>query len=439
MSGHTYAVTDGTTTFTLTSTNSAVVAPGYMPSTGDGVTDSTTDTIPLLLYATTAALLQTAVATLQQLLNTARRRKLTGVGPQLYLTVQLTSDASAWRSRIIDARLDLKEDSLNVFGQAKMGATLYLERVPYFEGAEVELELSANGQAAATGGRTIYNNPANGNWVQIAAAQATGNLPAPVKLTLQNTTGSAQIYYRLFMSVNAYSDPANLVHYLQAEAASGVTPVTCATCSGGQNIDISTVSGLTRVWTLPTADLQRTKGRRGRILARIDGVGPVYVTPQIRDAAGTAVLWSGDEMNIGPAGGQTISYQDCGVVPLPPGGYGASWGALTLALVFRGAVVASLDVLQLTMLDSYRYLEIAATSVAANAYIVHDGIDELSYVINGAVWYPLASAFGGALTLQPNTLQRIHVLHTLSAAVDDAPIANTFSVRAYYRPRRATV
>lgn len=92
MSGHTYAVTDGTTTFTLTSTNSAVVAPGYMPSTGDGVADSTTDTIPLLLYATTAALLQTAVATLQQLLNTARRRKLTGVGPQLYLTVQLTSD-----------------------------------------------------------------------------------------------------------------------------------------------------------------------------------------------------------------------------------------------------------------------------------------------------------------------------------------------------------
>ncbi len=437
--GHAYAVTDGTTTFSLTSTNSMVTAPGYMPAVGDGKAETVTDSIPLILYSTTAALLQTAVATLQTLLNTAHRRKVQGIGPQLYLTVQLSSDAAAWRSRIIDARLDLKEDSLNIFGQAKMTATLYLERVPYFEGAEVEVELSATGQAAATGGRSVTNDPANGNWVQIAAAQLTGNLPAPVKLALQNTIGSAEVYRRLFLAVNAYSDPANLVHYLQAEAATGVTPVDDGDASGGHHIVVDASASPTLIWTLPAADLQRTKGRRVRVLARIDSTSSVFVTPQVRDAAGTAVLWQGDEMSIGFGGAGGISWDDCGVVPMPPGGYGTVWGALTLALVFRGTeTAADLDVLQLTPLDSYRYIEVAAVSVADDESIVHDGIDEVSYILSGSAWLPLAASFGGALTLQPNTLQRIYILHDTTNQ-PDAPISNTFSVRAYYRPRRATV
>ena len=436
-------ISDSVTTVTLSGT-APVIGCTYFPSspTRNGDTwQDVTETVEVNLRGTEATIRAT-VNSIERLLDLATQRQATGMGARVYANYAPVTE-TAYRSEIRGGRVVWSTDPglrrLSDTNPTVRIAVIWARRY-FWEGAEVELSISANGQAAATGGRTIYNDPANGNWVQIAAAQVTGNLPAPVKLTLQNTAGAAQIYYRLFMSVNAYSDPANLVHYLQAEAASGVTPVTCATCSGGQEIDISTVSGLTRIWTLPAADMQRTKGRRGRILARLDGVGPVYVTPQIRDAAGSAVLWSGDEVNIGPAGGQTISYQDCGVVPLPPGGYGASWGALTLALVFRGAVTASLDVLQLTMIDSYRYLELSPTSVAANAYIVHDGIEELSYIISGAVWYPLAAAFGGSLMLQPGTLQRIHILHSLAAAsVDDAPIANTFAVRAYYRPRRATV
>jgi hypothetical protein len=438
--GHAYAITDGTTTFTLTSTNSMVLTPGYTPATGDGNAETVTDSIPLMLYSTTAALLQTAIAGFQTLLNTARRRKVQGIGPQLYLTVQLSSDAAAWRSRIIDARLDLKEDSLNIFGQAKMTATLYLERVPYFEGALAELQLSANGQAAATGGRTVTNDPASGNWVQIAAAQVTGNLPAPVMLQLTNTIGSAEVYRRLFLAVNAYSDPANFVQALQGEAATGVTSTSSAACSATHMTIVNASANPVLKWTLTAAQLQRTQGRRVRIIARLNtSVSSIYVTPQIRDAAGTAILWQGDEISIGFGGAGGASYDDCGIVPMPPGGYGAVYGALTLALAFRGSeTAAELDVLQLTPLDSYRYIELAPTSVANGESIVHDGIEEISYVLSGSTWLPLAASFGGALMLQPNTLQRIYILHdTVSNA--DAPVGNTFSARAYFRPRRSTV
>jgi len=438
MAGHSYAVTDGTTTFSLTSTNSMVVSPGYTPAatSGDG---TVTETFPLWLYGASVSALQTAIAALQQLLNTAKLRNL-GVGPPLFLTVQLSGDASAWRSRILDARLDLGQTSLQGIGQAAMEAALYIERVPYFEGAEVELNLSANGQAAATGGRTIYNDPANGNWVQIAASELAGNLPAPIRLQLTNTIGSAQNYLRVLMSVNAYSDPANLVHYLQGEARlSGGTPTADGTCSGGSKLAFTAVGSPVFAWTLPAADMQRTKGARARLLARFAySVGDLYCQPQIRDAAGSSVLWKGDELNIGPAGGAGTGgfYQDLGVIPLPPGGYGASWDVCTLALVFRGTAVVELDVLQLSMLDSFRNLDIAATSVANNAAIVHDGIAEITYVLSSGAWTPLATAFGGPLMLWPNMLQRIHIVHNLSAS---APITNTWSVRAYHRPRRSTV
>ena len=88
------------------------------------------------------------------------------------------------------------------------------------------------------------------------------------------------------------------------------------------------------------------------------------------------------------------------------------------------------------MLDSFRNLDIAATAIANNAAIVHDGIDELTYVLSDGAWIPLTTAYGGPLLLQPNMLQRIHIVHNLSAS---APITNTWSVRAFHRPRRATV
>jgi hypothetical protein len=435
-------ISDGTITVTLSGT-SPVLGCTYFPlapARNSGEWQNVTESVEVNLRGTEATIRAT-VNSIERLLEAADLRQQTGMGARVYANYAPVTE-TAYRSEILAGRVVWSTDPglrrLSDTNPTVRVAVIWTRRY-YWEGAEVELSISGNGQAAATGGRTLLNDPANGNWMEAAAAQVTGNLPAPVKLTLQNTTGSAQIYYRLFMNVNAYSDPGSLVHYLQAEAEVGGSPTVDATCSGGNKLAVNATNPVL-TWVLPAADMARTRGRRARIIARfVTAGGPAYITPQIRDAAGTAILWTGDEVTI-PQNATETFYADLGVVPLPPGGYGTAWGALTLALSFRGAALADLDVLQLTMLDSYRYVEMAATSVANNASIVHDGIEEISYVLSGAAWLPLASAFGGALMLQPGVINRIHVLHGLAAAgTDDAPIANAFSVRAYYRPRRATV
>jgi hypothetical protein len=435
-------ISDGTTTVTLSGT-SPVLGCTYFPATpnrNNGEWQDVTETVEVNLRST-AATMRATVNSIEALFESARRRQDTGMGVRVYANYAPVSETT-FRSEILDGRVVWSTDPglrrLDDANPTIRVAVIWTRRY-YWEGAEAELSISANGQAAATGGRAVTNDPANGNWIQVAAALVTGNLPAPIRLQMQNIIGSAEVYHRIYLAVNAYSDPANLVHFLQAEAASGVTPVDDGNASGGHHIVVNASAAPTLKWTLPAADLQRLKGRPVRILARIDSTSTVYVTPQVRDAAGTGILWTGDEISIGVGGSGGVSWDDCGVVPMPPGGYGAVYAALTLALVFRGAeTVAELDVLQLTTLDSYRSIELAAASIADDESIVHDGIEEISYILSGSTWLPLAASFGQALLLQPNTLQRIYILHdTVSNA--DAPIANTFSVRAYYRPRRVTV
>jgi hypothetical protein len=314
-------------------------------------------------------------------------------------------------------------------------------RAPGWDGDLTQISLSANGQAASTSARTITNDPANGNWVQMAAAQVTGDMPTPVMLELTNATGGAQAYRKLFVNVNASSDPANLVHYLQAEAAvSGGSSSADAACSGGNKWSVTlSTTPTTYQWTLPQADMQRTKGRRARITARVVRIaGASYVRPKILDSAGAQVLWTGDELYLGSLTDTVLL--DLGIVPLPPGGYGATYAAHRLGLELRssGAPTDVFDVFQLTMLDAYLYADLNSISVANNAALVLDGVEGRNYISASSVWTPLATSFGGPLLLQPNTLQRIHVLYEI-AATAGVPITSTLGVRAYFRPRRLTV
>ena len=242
---HTYSISDGTTTFSLVATNCAVVAPGYTPATGDGQTPTVTESIPLMLYAATAAAMQTAIGTLERLLADVRRRAQRQTGLKVYLHVQLDSDAAAWRSELIDARLELKENSLQVWAQAKMDAILYIERVPYFEGALAQIPLTNSSATSDTSGLTIYNHNDSGtghdHYTGILAADVAGNLPAPIKIELTNTTGDSQEYYQFFIANNVFNDPVNFTGsgILEAETTvvSGYgTEASNADSSGGKYV-----------------------------------------------------------------------------------------------------------------------------------------------------------------------------------------------------------
>jgi len=397
----------------------------------------------------TAAAIRAIDNGLNALFELAADRAATGAGERVFVNYKpVDGDAAAYRSEITEGRVVWSTNpGLRRLGDAYPVAQVAViwTRAHWWEGAEAEIALSANGQAATTGGRTIYNNPANGNWVQMAAAQVGGVLPAPVRLELSNTAGAVRNLRKLFLSVNAYSDPANLVHYLQGEArVSGGTVDTDAAHSGGQALAF-TVSGapVTFAWTLPAADLARTKGRRVRLVARFAGTtGGLYVTPQVRTATG-AVLWTGDELSIGPL--LYEAWRDLGLVPMPPGGYASAYAAHQLALIFRGTGIGLLDVLQLTPVDAFRYLEMPVPGVPVpnGAAAILDSIEGRAYVLASGAQTGLATSFGGGLALMPGVIQRIYILWQIHAGATagegDAPIGDTMSVRAYYRPRRVTV
>ncbi len=437
------AITDGTTTVSLSGT-SPVMGCTFWPQTAqyrNGEWQQVTEDAEVNLRGT-AATIRATVASIEMLLQAAIRRQETGMGPRVFVTFAPLSE-TAYRSEVFEGRVVWSTDP----GLRRLGDTnptvrvdVIWTRAPGWDGDETQASCSANGQSASTSARTITNNPANGNWVQMAAAQVTGDMPTPMRLELTNTSGGAQAYRKLFIHVNAFSDPANLVHYLQGEAVvSGGTPTVDGTSSGGNMLAITVVpTPATYQWTLPAADMQRTKGRRARIVARLArNDAACYVQPKILDGAGAQVLWTGDEITV-PLTSTDDTLQDFGIVPLPPGGYGATYAAHRLGLAFRGASQLSLDVMQLTMVDAFARYDLNSVSVANGATLQLDDIEGLHYISASSVWTSLATSFGGPLLLQPNTLQRIHVLYEI-AAVAGVPIAGTFGAKVFYRPRRLTV
>jgi len=435
---HALSITDGTTTISLSTTNAYLGL--YVPVEAQPGETSVTESVELTFYAASAAAMQTAIQNLQRLLDGVRRRQQWGVGPVVYFQFQPDGDATTWRSEMLDARLEYKEDTLTVYPQAKMPATVLIQRVPYWEGALTQIPLTNGSASNNTSGLTIYNHDDGGanhdNYVQIAAADVGGSLPAPVKLELTNNTGSTQSWKQVWLANNAFSDPANFTHILEGETK-------VAGGSTGSNADSSNSSYATitintqdvHQWTLSAALLQDAQGYDFHMLARFRSVnGTVYIRPAIYDSGGTYALWSGDESQVGVLSDAII---DLGVCPLPPGGYSAAYGAQRLYWALRSAssVVVQTDFIAFFPANTFRKLRMLSTT--ANAVKVTDDQPEgRAYSVSGSAETPNVAVSGLPLTVWPNTLQRIYVLW--SYADLSASISATMSVKAWYRPRRAS-
>ena len=148
---HALSITDGTTTISLSTTNWLLVhyVPN-VPSYRNGQYDPVTDSIELTADVANGAAFQTATNAVQKLLEAARRRHETASGARVYLTMQLDSDASSWRSEILYGAMVSSADTLRSW-QGIQPQTLMITRQPYWEGAEVEL----------VSGESLTNNDGN--------------------------------------------------------------------------------------------------------------------------------------------------------------------------------------------------------------------------------------------------------------------------------------
>ena len=435
---HVLSITDGTTTFSLSTTNSYLQQ--YVPVEPQPGEQYVSESVELTFYAASASAMQTAIQGLQRLLDGIRRRQQWGVGPVVYLNFQPDGDATTWRSEMVDARLEYGEDTLSVYPQAKMPATLVLQREPYWEGALTQIPLTNSSASNNTSGLTIYNHDDGGashdNYLQIAAADVGGSLPAPIKLELTNGTGSTQSWKQIWLACNAFSDPANFTHILEGETqVAGGTTGSNADSSNSSYATITINTQDVHQWTLSAALLQDAQGYDFHMLARFRSVnGTVYIRPAIYDSSGTYALWTGDESQVGLLSDAII---DLGVCPLPPGGYSTAYGAQRLYWGMRSAssIVVQTDFIAFFPANTFRKLRML--SLTANGVKVTDDQPEgRAYSVASSVETPNVAVSGLPLTVWPNTLQRIYVLW--SYADLSASISTTMSAKAWYRPRRAS-
>jgi hypothetical protein len=435
---HALSITDGTTTFSLSTTNSYLQR--YVPVEPQPGETSVSESVELTFYAASASAMQTAIQTLQRLLGGIRRRQEWGVGPVVYLNFQPDGDATTWRSEMTDARLEYGDDTLSVYPQAKMPATLVLQREPFWEGALTQIPLTNGSASNNTSGLTIYNHDDGGTnhdcYVHIAAGDVGGSLPAPVKLTLTNTTGGTQTYKQIMLACNAFCDPTNFAHVIEGESkASGGSTGSNADSSNSGYATITVNTTGSHQWDLPASFLQDTQGYDFHLLARFRSVnGTVYLRPAIYEASGTYALWQGDESQ---AGVLTDGLMDLGVVPLPPGGYATAYAAQRLSIAMRSAssVVVETDFLAFFPANTFRKLRLLS-STANNAIITDDQTEGRAYTTVSSADTPNVAVSGMPLMVWPNTLQRIYALWSLADL--SAPIAQTMTVKAWYRPRRAS-
>lgn len=281
------------------------------------------------------------------------------------------------------------------------------------------------------------------NYVDIAGADIEGELPAPVRLEITNTYNSASWAASVWIGQNVESDPENLVHILQAEDATGETPVADPSASGNASKSCTwndTTEDVLLTWDLTTALLNQLQGNYQRILAHFTTTPGVNTWLRLKVYLDVTAIWTGPLVYL-----DSVQYiQELASLRLPPYLLGAGdLYPLTLELSAKhssaGAHNVVIDYLQITPLDGWRKLVNQGYQLEYGARLVDDGIDDYLYgdgaAVDGKAGFYVGH--GDRIQLQPGLPQRLYFLHNNAAG--SAPIWRTLSIKAFYRPRKVTV
>lgn len=443
---HAISLTDGTTTITFTAVNGYQVLEYDMlvgESEGAALPSDIAETMQVIISGSNTAQVQSRLGVLNRMLAAARQRTRWGLGPRVYLQLRIDGESDTWRSELLDAAPpEPQEDSLRLWPNMATVFNLHLRRVSFWEAVTlVQVPLSNANGTNNTSGLTIVNHDdataGKDNYAQIGVGVIAGDLPTPLQIELTNTSGAAVQYGQIMMACNAFSDPANLTHVLQAESVlvSGATVASDATCSNGQYTTVTFTNSYGQVYSLSSALLRDTQGYDFHLLVRFKAVtSAAFVRPSIYDSAGLYPIWVGNEVYL-PLISPAVA--DLGVVPLPPGGYAGISAGLTLRLDWRSATTTAVDTdfFALFPAHTYRRLSVLA-SVNNGGAIADDAPNERAWVNNGAGEIASVSIQGMPLVVWPGLAQRLYFIWYQANMA--APINQSFTVKAWCRPRRST-
>lgn len=441
---HVIEITDGVTTVQLNS--GAITATRYAPQSAPpqfGATETAgelgltpyeygnvAEGIELFIQDSTIAAVQTHVANIRKILESGKMRQTAGVGDRAFLQVQYEGEANKWRSEILIGRLIL-DDAADQISRLKITGLLSVTRRYYFERHdEVQLSMTSSETTTAATTAVIYNNddadPTKTNHVLFAAAQITGQLPAPLRLRVTNAEASALSWREFF--IGNYTFSPLLVGFNLGSSATGGATHTWA----NNNREIAWV------WPLSNATLTRLAGRRYRVLLALSVASDdVRYRPEFQATSFGFPLEIGKEM-LG-ANGRLF---DVGALNMPPGGDNLNGTDCSVAIsVLKigtpGGGTVTADFMQITPAGEglYRRWEQKGFQTAVGDGIEDNGPDGTVYYTDGTVRWPIIAGYGTPIHVWPNRDNKLRILMRES----NFTAGRKMNVRAWFRPRRSDI
>lgn len=387
-----------------------------------------TESIVVHVDAVSQSAAQDAVRKIERILERATANRGEHRANTAWLTLRLDPDGEDWRSELLAGTVS-SINPLDELWKRKLNVTIALTRRPFFEGAEVELPISANSQGAGTGGKTVTNGTGT-SWVQLASTAVPGSLPTPVRVRLTNSSGSTRRISRLWLINNAHVAPSTLDMWMTGAESDGGT----GNIGGGTSGQIK--------WTIDPAFLDAAKGRLVRALmacTTLDTTAMAQGIVGVQRQAG-----SPDEAWFGPEVATDARVVDLGVFPLPPGAVTGSYAgtSLTVKVTDVDTLAATVNHIAFVPVSSERVLTavgrlINGVILLDGDSLVDDGIEGESYSLGPAYRYPQVLGRGGPLLVYPGLVQRINILYCGVSGAYSASEQNT--VRLWTRPRRSTI
>jgi hypothetical protein len=399
---HALSLQIGSTNIPLSTADSSPTTTGallldYVPQaaalsvTGQGVEvyasekQLVTESVRLWLYAASGAALQAKIANIERFIENMTRRQSTRSGDRGYLYIQMSSDAEVWRSEIVSARLQMGDDTLRLWGNNGAEVLLIVTRRPFWETvAEVAIPLdNTSAGAKTTSGVTIYNHDdattGHDNWVEVAAADVVGNLPAPLRLRLTNNTGGNVGCRNFYQASNAHFAPTTFAHVIEGESMAGITQVVDSASSAGYFGRATWTTLIAHSvdmfkWPLSSAVLDAAAGGFFRVMVRFASTPPTGIELQLHvktTLAQVFSLWSGPKIT---ATGNKL--QDLGVLQLPPGASSQNHGDIGLLLTaeYGGTGQLDVDFLHFTPANSTRTIKQAGSDCSPEMRLSTTGL-----------------------------------------------------------------
>lgn len=443
---HTFSLTDGTNTISLTS--DGVIVPQYdlqppelreveahFGGDGDMLTrpawQSVTESIEILITGDTVQDVRDKGKAIERMLGKARDNRRVMSLARVYIQANIDNEADTWRSEILAARF-VWRDAIDGLPKRKAEATITILRAYYWEGLETALPLSS-GAPSTTDPVPLQNDfgvDTNHFTVNSSNSELAGELPAPMRLKIVNAEVGTVNVRNLYLTNTTFIDNTGIHRTgAQNELVHGANYSTGAS-----------TNELAYLWWLPDSLTQAFAGRYARILVGFNSAFDGYMQCEVRvgGSGGGMTLYRNEQVR---GGGESSFLLDAGALPIPPllDIPNAADIGVGLRVQKEGGISVNLRYIQITPVGEniYRRLYNVDALLAGDA-IVDDAITGTVYqrTDSDTVSWPSVQAYHTPLHVWPGQTNRFRLLYHTATGLG---AGNDVTAQAWIRPRRLTV